>query len=227
MARSASVGVYTPGRLTSPAALVALTTAGSRFGLTTSLAPVAATLATCSTVSTVPAPMRARSPTAATRFAIVLSTSGSACPRRGTSRIVIPASTSASPTSAALAGCSPVRIATTGICCSATVSARLPSSLTSTSTGVCISAITFFAGGIAIDRTRWDRALLACFAKRARQGERQNVGCKRLDNCLKATAAAASGRRDHLEITLPRNNFGRRSRCVLPAASATLRCQRT
>ena len=103
-----SVGVSTPGQLCIPAALVAAITPGSALGDTTSLPPAAATPATSSTVSTVPAPISACPPKARTMAAMLSNGSGEFS---GTSIEVMPLAISASAIGTASAGVIPRRMA--------------------------------------------------------------------------------------------------------------------
>mmetsp|Transcript_141670 Transcript_141670/g.394968 ORF Transcript_141670/g.394968 Transcript_141670/m.394968 type:complete len:218 (+) Transcript_141670:117-770(+) len=110
-AARASVGVATPGKLTRPIARVLRITCSSMLGLTTSMPPASATKATSSSVSTVPAPTTTLCGRPSARILMLSSARGEF---RGTSTMVIPASTSAFPVANASCDSSPRRMATTG-----------------------------------------------------------------------------------------------------------------
>ena len=107
-----SVGVATPGMQTMPACLAAVITAVSPCGMTISRPPASPISVTCRGVITVPAPIRQLSPKRCTSRRMLSSGRGEFI---GTSRMVMPAATSASPTATASSGVSPRRMAVNGV----------------------------------------------------------------------------------------------------------------
>jgi len=108
IAVKASLTVATPGKGVMPRSTARAMTDGSQLGDTMICAPARRQATTSSGVSTVPAPTVARSPSCSRKMAIDASGDGELS---GTSSVVMPPASTASPISAASSGRSPRRIA--------------------------------------------------------------------------------------------------------------------